>query len=302
MVTTATDPLLQGLLDIGFTRSEAAAYLLLLQDYPATAYEISKRGAATKAGVYGALESLASKGAIQPVSASPVKYAPIDPERFFGQISRRTSDLCRDLASALAQPEKPNGKEYVWTLSGDAEVDGKVIDLIQRAQGQIWVKGSSLVMGRYADALRAAARRKVRILTILFGDEAAARTFDFGTRSRLYLHEGSGEVLATGNQQFVIAVDFGEALIANFGKRVEAAYTRSNGVVFLAETMIRHEVYMAEIMQAFGPQIEARFGHALGSIRSDLLPPALATELEKHLPRKPRAGRTAARPRHLKGV
>jgi sugar-specific transcriptional regulator TrmB len=283
---TEQEPALQGLIDVGFTRSEATAYLILLQDYPATAYEISKRGALTKAGVYGALDSLTQKGAVQPVSEGPVKYAPVDPDRFFSQISRRMTLLCRDLASSLAQPEKKKIKEYVWALFGDADIDEKIIDMIQRAEDHIWLKGSSHLMTRYLIPLKEASRRGVKILTILFGDQQSADAFAFGRHSKLYMHEGSGNILATGNKQFVIATDFAETLIANFGERAEASYTRSQGLVFMAETMIRHEVYLAEIMEEFGPAIEKRFGKSLSSIRSQYLPADLAQELEKYLATK----------------
>jgi len=51
--------------------------------------------------------------------------------------------------------------------------------------------------------------------------------------------------------------------------------------VFMAETMIRHEVYLAEIMNEFGPAIEKRFGKDLLSLRQHYLPPDLLNEVQK---------------------
>lgn len=289
-------PELQGLMAVGFTKYEAMAYRILLQDYPATAYEISKRGALTKANVYGALESLAQKGAVQPVSEDPVKYAPVDPERFFREISRRTTSLCRELAASLAGSRRQKLKEYVWTLSGEESIDKKIIEMMRQAGKQIWLKGPHHLVSRYAESLRDAARRRIEILIILFGNVRSAKRFSFGLSSKVYLHEGSGEMLAIGKEQFVIATDFAEMLIANFGEHCEGAYTRSDGLVFMAETMIRHEVYLAEIMNEFGPAVEKRFGKALISLRSRYLPPNLARKVKKQLssrrsPQQDKSGR-----------
>jgi HTH-type transcriptional regulator, sugar sensing transcriptional regulator len=280
---------LEGLLHIGFTRSEATTYLILLQDHPATAYEISKRGGLTKSGVYAAIETLVRKGAVQPVSEHPVKYGPVELEQFFSKVAARMATQCSQLATSLARRERKKTKEYVWTLTGDADIDGKVIDMINAATTQVWLKGSSVVLSRYLEPLRAACERGVHILTILFGDESSASRFALGPGAKLYLHEGSGDVLALGNEQFAIATDYTETLIAKFGATAEAAHTRSEGLVFNTETMIRHEVYLAEIMTAFGPAIEERFGKGLASLRELYLSPDLARAFKKH-----RAARAAS--------
>ncbi len=272
---------LQRLIAVGFTKYEAMAYLILLQDHPLTAYEISKKGALAKGNVYAALKTLVAKSAAQPVTQDPVRYAPVEPEVLFGQISKKMSGLCQDLASTLARQESKRGTEYVWTLNGEETIDEKIADMIARARRQVWIKGPIHLLSRYLAPLRKATRRGVRVLVILFGDRAGARGLRLGSQSKIYLHEGTGEMLAVGRHQFVIATDFEETLIANFGEQSEGAYTRSDAVVFTAETMIRHEVYLAEIINEYGPAIEKRFGKDLISLRSKYLPPPLLREFEK---------------------
>jgi hypothetical protein len=116
---------------------------------------------------------------------------------------------------------------------------------------------------------------------ILFGTAADAKRLGLGPAAQLYLHEGSGDMLAVGRKQFVIAADWKETLIADFGASPHGAYTRSEAVVFMAETMIRHEVYLAEIINEFGPAIDKRFGRDLLSLRQKYLPPALLQEVRK---------------------
>ena len=265
---------------LGFTTYEAEAYLLLLDHQPATAYEISKQGALTKGNTYTALESLVAKGAAQQVSATPARFAAISPEILFRQLARSLNGMCDELASALTRP-RPQATEHVWTLEGERTIDDRILDVFERSQRQIWIKGPDHVLVRYLDALRRAAARGVQVVIILFGDEKSRDSLRLGARATVYLHEGSGLMLAVGARQFVVASDFAEALVAYFDEPARAIYTRSDTVVFLAETMIRHEIYLAEIMQAYGAPIEQRFGKDLMKIRALYLPEPLSRQARK---------------------
>lgn len=273
-------PLLDKLKTLGFSTYEAIAYLLLLEHQPATAYEISKQGALTKGNTYVALESLVAKGAAQPVSRNPTRYAAVAPDVLFRHLSRSMNELCRELASTLAQQQRQT-TEHVWTLEGEHVIDERIVDMVDRAKRQIWIKGPDHRLAHYLGPLRKAAARGVRVLVILFGDEHSRSTLKLGPRAKVYLHEGSGHMLAVGARQFVVATDFTEALVAYFDDPARGAYTRSDSVVFMAETMIRHEVYLAEIMQEYGAQIEQRFGEDLMRIRAKYLPPPLSRHARK---------------------
>ncbi len=262
---------------LGFTTYEAQAYLLLLERQPATAYEISKQGALTKGNTYTALESLVAKGAAQQVSDSPARYAAVEPEVLFRQLSRSLTGLCDELVSTLTRP-RPQATEHVWTLEGEQTIDNRILDIFERSKRQIWIKGPHHILIRYIDALRSAAARGVQIVVILFGDDEIRRQLKLGPRAQVYLHEGTGLMLAVGARQFVVASDFAEALVAYFDDPARGVYTRSDTVVFLAETMIRHEIYLAEIMQVYGAQIEKRFGKDLMKIRALYLPDPLSRQ------------------------
>jgi HTH-type transcriptional regulator, sugar sensing transcriptional regulator len=271
----STGAIVERLNTLGFTKYEAVAYLLLLEHQPATAYEISKRGALTKGNTYTALESLVAKGAAQPVSHDPVRYAAVAPETLFRRLSRSMTELCRDLTGALTTQRRQT-TEHVWTLEGEQRIEDRIVDMLDRAKRQIWIKGPDHRLTHYLPAIRSAIARGVKVLVILFGDERGRDALKLGARAKVYLHEGSGHMLAVGASQFVVSIDFAEALVADFGDLPHGVYTRSDSVVFMAETMIRHEVYLAEIMQAYGDQIEQRFGKDLMRIRAKYLPAPLS--------------------------
>lgn len=283
------------LVAVGFTKYEAFAYLMLLEEHPATAYEISKRGALTKGNVYTALESLVQKGAVQPVSDAPVRYAPVEPQTLFGSIARKMASACGELAGMLGKRQRQKAIDYVWTLTGESPISEKIAAILSDARQHVWIKGPHHLLERYADQLNAASARGIRILVILFGSAADAARLALGPNAKLYLHEGTGDMLAVGRRQFVVVADFSQTLIADFGNAPHAAYTRSEPVVFMVDTMIRHEVYLAEIMNAYGPAIEQRFGKDLISLRERYLPPNLFNEVRKRAQSRSRARPTRER-------
>jgi hypothetical protein len=108
----------------------------------------------------------------------------------------------------------------------------------------------------------------VKLLFVVFGDDTSF--LNFGRNSKVYLHEGNGARMGGADNLFTITSDFRIALTANVSGELTGAYTTNELIVRMAETLIRHDFYMAEILTAFGPDIEARFGAHLTSLRRQL--------------------------------
>ncbi len=281
----------------GLTDHEAQAYLALLQESPATAYQVSKESGLPRANVYAAVESLAKKGFAQPVTENPLRYVPVQPEALFARMLQDIDAQCRRAANKLSQLRRSTGEEYVWTLRGDEAVRAKIASMIAAAQSHVWIKAHARMLEGHRAALLGAAKRGVQIILILFGEPAALDGYRLKPPSRVYMHENSGLEVGLANNLITVATDFKEALTANTAEGGCGAYTRNLPVVNLAESLIRHEIYLAEIFGRFGPQIEAEFGPALVSLRRNYLPSPQASALVERLGRhgkSARAGRADA--------
>jgi sugar-specific transcriptional regulator TrmB len=269
----------EGLQQLGFTGYEARVYLALLKAFPATAYEVSKQSGLPRANVYAALSALERKAAVQPVNENPVRYVPVAPRLLLGRIGAETARRCEALADQLVNATATVSTEFVWTLAGDSQVHGKITDLIQNAEEHVWLKGAHRSLGRHIEELRAAAERGVEVLVILFGEASDASQYRFNARCKAYLHEGSGTHVAMSDTLVTLTRDFREAMTATTGPNGNGAFTRSQPVVTMAESLIRHEIYLAEIFQHLGEQLESRFGPALYGLRRKYLPRQHALEL-----------------------
>lgn len=268
--------------ELGFTDYEARVYVALLLTSPATAYEISKNNALPRANVYSALESLERKSAVQRASSEPVRYVPVDPKELLDRISRTVSVRCASLRERLEDLKPAQQTEYVWNISGADEAHSKIGELIDDATRHVWIKAHHDSLEPHAARLEAAARRGVAVLLVLFGDKVDIDRWRSMKSAVVYAHEADGTVVGLGRNLVTLTADFEVALLANLHDR-SGAYTRSSAVVHLADTMLRHEVYLAEVFGAFGKEIEGRFGPALLSLRQAYLPTEQVQALQQHL-------------------
>lgn len=268
--------------ELGFTDYEARVYVALLLASPATAYEISKNNGLSRPNVYSALEGLERKGAVQRISKDPVRYVPVDPKELLERISRNVSHRCASLRDRLNSLKPAQQTEYVWNISGTDEAHNKIKELIAEARRHVWIKAHHNALKPHLASLEAAARRGVSVLLVLFGDMAQVEGWRSIASAVVYAHEGDGTIVGLGRHLVTLTTDFKVALIVNL-KEQSGAYTQSGAVVNLADTMIRHEVYLAEIFSVFGKDLERRFGRALLSLRKAYLPGEQVRALERHL-------------------
>ena len=274
----------QGLQQLGFTGYEARVYLALLQHYPVTAYEISKQTTLPRANVYNALASLEKKHAVQPVQESPVRYVPVDPRQLLDRIQRETALRCDALADELVAAKAPDTTEFVWTLSGDAHIHAKISEMIQEATQHVWVKAAHHLLEPHLQELQSAAKRGVQVMVILFGDSHHLRAYELGDHCKAYLHESNGVRVGLSDSLVTLTRDFEEAMTARTGADGYGVFTRSRPVVTMAESLLRHEIYVAEIFNHFAEDLERKFGPALYVLRHRYLPREQALELQALMP------------------
>jgi hypothetical protein len=197
------------------------------------------------------------------------------------KISQATERRCLSLKERLGRLSRQQDHDYVWSIAGAAEVNAKIAAMIEAATRHVWVKGSEDRLDPHRDALARAADRGVEILVILFGKDAGR--FRFGGSCRTYLHEGNGIPVGIAPHLVTLTRDFEEALVADLRGSANGSYTRARPIVNMADTLLRHEVYFAEIFERFGDEIQEAFGTALIDLRRKYLPGEQAAELLRFL-------------------
>jgi sugar-specific transcriptional regulator TrmB len=271
--------------ELGFTDYEAKIYISLLQSSPVTAYEISKNNALPRPNVYSALDSLEKKQAVQRVSLDPVRFVPVSPATLFSRISKAVQDRCLALEVGLEKLQPEEKTHYVWNIDNSDEARLKISQLILEAKSHIWIKAHFEELLPHLEELKLASKRGVSLLFILFGDSNQIKQFNFSKNCSVFPHEGDGTVVGLGRYLITLSIDFKEALIVNM-KENTGAFTQSQPIVNLADSLIRHEIYLAEIFKHFSALLEEKFNPGLFELRKKYLPKEQVTELKERIQAK----------------
>lgn len=262
--------LAQALQRLGFTDHEARAYATLSQTAPATAYEIAKISGLPRANAYNVLRALEAKGAIQPVTENPVRYVPVDPERYFGQIEKSTTTLCDSVVRELQTRTGVDDSVYVSVYRGSQQVNDKLSELIQSARKHVWIKAPTALISPFQDAITQAARRGIEIRIVAFGDNI--KNLKTHPDITVIPHEGDGVPHGAADVLFTITVDFDGVMIVSYAKDAIGSYARNHSIVYVIQTLMLHEVYFSEMYAVFGNAIDARFGKQLAKLRKKYRP------------------------------
>ncbi len=161
-----TEPAVQLLSELGFTTNQARAYVGLLQESPATGYELAARAGVPRSAIYGVLKQLEEQGVFARVGEQPARYVALPSDELVARLSadfrRRTVRLIEELAG-LGGPS-PVGA--LWRVRGYDAILERATTFIDSALDSVYLAAWSSEVKHLAEPLRRARARGVR--TILF--------------------------------------------------------------------------------------------------------------------------------------
>lgn len=132
--------LLPKLTAIGFTEYEARVYLALLNDYPATGYQISKEAGVPRSMVYEALGRLKARGAVlESRSERASLYRPLPPTILLDNQEQAHRSLLKDLRVGLGALYESRSEEGVWTIGGSGSVLAYASQMIHEAERELYL-------------------------------------------------------------------------------------------------------------------------------------------------------------------
>ncbi len=219
------DTLLCTLRQVGFTGQEASLYLTLCRHGALTGYEAAKLSGISRSNAYAGLGSLVEKGGAVVAAGKPPKYVPVSSEAFVRRLEYKYKALFTFLRENL--PDRLTPEEPYLTVSGAANIEAKVRDMLCKARLRVYLSLSSQLLALFAEELALCVERGLRV--VLLSDAPPAvkgaewyigermheqiklivdtRELIFGA----FVHEGQGSCLYSVNEQLVQLVR--EALI-----------------------------------------------------------------------------------------
>ncbi|MCG7406649.1 TrmB family transcriptional regulator [Paenibacillus sp. ACRRX] len=236
----------------GFSQYECKAYIGLLKNYPITGYEISKRSGVPRSTIYEVLAKLIDKGAVYTVPSDPVTYAPLPAKELIRRLRNNFENSMEYLEKNLSALESEQEVNAVRRISSDERVAAEMIDIIDKAEEEIWL---SIWEPQVSCIKRAIDRRvhdDIHVFSILFG----APEIELGaTTHHNYMTPKVAEERMNGRLT-IVARDNKEVLIANFSANTPAwaIKTEDPALVLIAMEYIRHDIMFSELVKEVGPE------------------------------------------------
>lgn len=250
--------LLTKLTELGFTEYEAKVYLALLDDYPASGYQISKAAGVPRSMVYEALGRLKQRGAVlETPDERATLYRPLPPDVLLDNHQQAQQRLVEELRAGLAGLYQSRDEDRVWSIRGRDALLSYARDLIGQAQREVYLVLDDPDVEALRVTVCAAHERGVEISAVLTG-EALLACGEIVRHPPLesQLHELSGTL--------VVVVDGQEALVAAGGgeREMTATVTRNRNLVLIVRQFVWMELFAQRIFTRMGGELLARLDPA----------------------------------------
>lgn len=270
------EQLLGTLKHLGFSDHEARAYVAFFGEGPATAYQISQKTGLPRANIYNAVGALLARGAVQQVSVDPLRYVPRPPSEFFSSVAANIASHCDLATEEVAKLANAETWNYVAHYEGAERVAAKIKEIMTEARERIYIKTAAPLLEPFHEDILKAAERGVKLFIVAVNPGLD----DLPRHDNIEIipHEGKGAVTGRAlNYLVTISIDAKETFIASYGRGSMGYYTHNKAIVYLLNTMILHEIYLAEIYRKLGPDIDELFGPDLEKLRGRYRPARMET-------------------------
>lgn len=252
------------LAELGLSEYEGKAYLSLLRESPATAYEISKHSGIPTSKIYEVLKKLTGKGMIALFQNEKTKrYIPVEPEIFLERHRSRTESVVKRLKQELTALDDTMDFSSVWNITDYDYLMSKLIQMVQSVNQVLLLSVWGEELEQIGPAVSDAVMRSVRVAVVHFGQTRfkAGQLYQHPIEDTLY-HEKGGRGL-------VAVTDSKEVLMGTIFKyrRVSGAWSRNRGFITMAEDYIKHDIYIMKIIRRYDNLLKGRFGGRYEKLR-----------------------------------
>jgi sugar-specific transcriptional regulator TrmB len=164
--------IVSALATLGFSLNESRAYGALLQESPATGYEVGVRAQIPRSAVYGVLRRLVAAGAARSIAGTPERFAPAPADELITLLRKRFDASTSSLEEAIRRIDTTPRPPDAFTVSGYDRIMEEAERVVRSAEERLVVSGWPRELAVLAIELKKAVKRKV--LLVVFSHAALA--------------------------------------------------------------------------------------------------------------------------------
>jgi sugar-specific transcriptional regulator TrmB len=165
-----TSELLPALGSLGFSLNESRAYWALLEESPATGYEIGVRAQVPRSAVYGVLRRLVDSGAARSIPGPPERFVPVPLDDLLALLRTRFEASASALEKAVETLDFARPTPDAFSVRGYRRVLEEANRIIAMSSRLLVLSGWPRELRALSGELHQAAGRGVDIVVFSHGD------------------------------------------------------------------------------------------------------------------------------------
>lgn len=265
MTQIASERLIERLMELGFSKYEARAYIGLLGSEKVTGYALANATGIPQPKVYETLRRLTERGAAIKISDDPAVFVALPADRLLEQLEL---EFRGRLAAAQVELERIHAEgDYEWhesfvRMDGYEAVRARAEQMIAASEHKLYISGWHEHLNDLREPILEAQRRGAEIVLLHFGKlpfaiEHGQAFRHASTEGALYRHHRS--------RQLAIIPDSAAALwaLAPDGDDWGGIYTKDQRLVMVIKSYLRHDIYVQKIYERFEDEMHKVFGPGL---------------------------------------
>ena len=163
-----SDELIVKLSKLGFSNYEAKTYLGLLNNNPATGYEISQNAHVPRSVVYSTLRKMESLGYVISIHEKPRRYIPLSPKRLLAKLESDFTSELKHLSDDIIAFNDKSDTEGFWNIRGYRSLIEICNVNIRESKKQVCISAWSSEIEELQTSLLDAKKRGVDIIIFSF--------------------------------------------------------------------------------------------------------------------------------------
>jgi len=167
-ISTTEKEIIDLLNEFGLPANLGKTYVALLNNNPATGYEICTQSGVPRSAIYSVLNKLEALGIINSIGESPKKYVPIPPSGLIEHFSQLHTDRINLLTDALDNLETDSNTFDFWHIHGYRNLILKLRESISKAKEKIYLSIWAKELVQLENELSNAEKRGVEISVFSF--------------------------------------------------------------------------------------------------------------------------------------
>lgn len=132
------DRIIAAMRGLGFTATDAKAYVALLKESPASGYELAARSSVPRSAIYNVLRSMESQGLVNKIQDKPARYVPLAPAKLTHMLGTRFNKSIDELETSLDGLVGPAIEAATWTVQGYGAMIEQAENLIQSSKRSVY--------------------------------------------------------------------------------------------------------------------------------------------------------------------